>query len=141
MTEVLVTGTFNIVHAGHVRLLEFANRYGLVTVGINADSYVKKKYGDKAVPLVDRSFVLRNNSFVHKVVVFREDNPSGLIRKLKPDFYIRGPDYRDTDLLEQSALDEVQTKVIIQPCEKEYSSTFLLEEKPKRISDRLSKYT
>ena len=141
MTEVLVTGTFNIVHAGHVRLLEFANRYGLVTVGINADSYVKKKYEERAVPLIDRSFVLRNNSFVHKVVVFREDDPSNLIRKLKPDFYIRGPDYRDVEISEQSALDEVQAKLIIQPCEKEYSSSFLLEEQPKRISDRLNKYT
>ena len=57
--DVLVTGTFNVMHAGHVELLEFASRFGRVTVGLNADSYLYSKYGeDKTVPLLNRAYVL-----------------------------------------------------------------------------------
>ena len=44
---VLVNGTFNIVHAGHCELFEFASRYGDLIVGINSDRYVYDKYKQK----------------------------------------------------------------------------------------------
>lgn len=125
-TEVLVTGTFNILHAGHIRLLEFASRYGLVTVGINGDSYLVQKYGDKTVPLVDRAYVLRSNRFVQNVVVFNEPHPGKLILKLKPRFYVKGPDYRDVEIPESQAVDQIGTKLIIQPTEKEYNASELV---------------
>ena len=68
MKEVLVTGTFNLVHPGHIRLLEFASNYGRVTVGINADAFLKEKYGDAAIPLIDRSFVLQSIRYVDEVI-------------------------------------------------------------------------
>lgn len=128
--EVLVTGTFNLVHAQHVQLLEFASRWGRVTVGINADPYVQRKYQDLAIPLVNRSYVLRSNRFVDDVVVFPEDEPSRLIRRLRPKYYVRGPDYRDVDLPEQPALDEVGCKLIIRPGKHEFSSTELAASLP-----------
>ena len=140
-TEVLVTGTFNVVHAGHVRLLEFASRYGLVTVGINSDEYMQEKYGDLAVSLVDRSYVLRNNIFVHKVVMFRETEPSGLVRKRRPNYYVKGPDYLDEKLPEELAISEVGGKLIIQRVDKEYNSSDLIKTLPDSAFTRLSKYT
>jgi len=106
-------------------LLEFASRYGLVTVGINSDKYLQNKYGELAVPLSDRSYVLRNNVFVHKVVMFREDEPSELIRQLKPLYYIRGPDYLNQVLPEAAALEEVGSTLIIHRAEKEYNASIL----------------
>ena len=138
-TEVLVTGTFNLLHAGHIRLLEFASRYGLVTVGINSDSYLLEKYGDKTVPLVDRSFVLRSNRFVHNVVVFNERHPGKLILKLKPDFYIKGPDYKNTTLPEDTAISQTGCKLIVQPAEKEYNSSELITIADKSIFKKVSK--
>lgn len=125
-TEVLVTGTFNIVHAGHVRLLEFASRYGKVTVGTNTDPYLKKKYGEHVVPLVDRNFVLESNKFVDRVVAFSEDDPSALIRKLKPKYIIKGPDYIGKLLPEQAAIDAVGAHLVLQPIKKEYNSSELV---------------
>ena len=123
----LVTGTFNIVHAGHVRLLEFASRYGKVTVGINSDSYLRNKYGEeRVVPLIDRTYVLKSNVFVAKVIVFLEDDPSALILKLKPSFVVKGPDYKKKVLPEQNSIDSVGAKLIIQPVLKEYNSSCLL---------------
>ena len=126
MKEVLVTGTFNIVHPGHVRLLEFASKYGRVTVGLNADPYLKRKYGDAALPLIDRSYVLQSIRYVDEVVVFREDEPSALILKLKPEYYIKGPDYTLDTLPELPAIESVGAHLIIQPDRKEYSSTEII---------------
>ena len=125
-TEVLVSGCFAVVHAGHMQLLEFASRFGKVTVGINADNYLDTKYGDLAIPLVNRAYVLRNIRFVDKVVVFSESNPSQLIRKLKPRYYVKGPDYRGVELPEASACHEADTQVVIQPAEKIQNSSELL---------------
>jgi rfaE bifunctional protein nucleotidyltransferase chain/domain len=129
-TEVLVTGTFNVLHAGHCELLEFASRLGRVTVGINADPYLVKKYGDKAIPLNNRAYVLKCNRFVDEVVFFKEDNPAKLIKKLKPKYFVRGPDYAGVELPEQDALDSVGAKVVIHRVDKIHSSTEIVSGAP-----------
>lgn len=112
-TEVLVTGSFNVLHSGHVRLLEFANTYGEVTVGINNDWYVRQKYGDAAVPLKNRAYMLKSNIYVKDVYVFNEPDPSRLIYKLKPRFFVRGPDYAGVELPESRALEDVGCTLVI----------------------------
>ena len=139
--EVLVTGTFNIMHAGHVRLLEFASRYGKVTVGVNADSYLKIKYGDQAVPLVDRSYVLSSCRYVTNVVMFREDEPSALVLRLRPKYYIKGPDYSKEELPELEAIKRAGAKLIIHPAEKEYDSSDLIKSLPDTAFDKFNKYS
>jgi D-beta-D-heptose 7-phosphate kinase/D-beta-D-heptose 1-phosphate adenosyltransferase len=84
------------------------------------------KYGDLAIPLVNRAYVLRNISFVDEVLVFGEEDPSKLIRKLKPTYYVRGPDYRDIELPEASACHEVGTRIVIQPADKIHNSSELI---------------
>jgi rfaE bifunctional protein nucleotidyltransferase chain/domain len=140
-TEVLVTGTFNVVHAGHVRLLEFASRFGKVTVGINADPYLKEKYGEKAVSLVDRSYVLLSCKFVDEVVMFREDEPSDLILSLQPEVYIKGPDYTIEALPELKALKKARSKIIIHPANKEYNSSELVQMLKKSAFQNFKKYS
>lgn len=140
-TEVLVTGTFNIVHPGHVELLEFASKYGSVTVGINADNYLVGKYGDLAVPALNRSFVLNSLVFVNKVIVFKEKEPSALIKKLKPTYYIKGPDYKNKELVEITAIESTGTRLIIQPAEKEFNSSELVKSLPKSAFKKLNKWT
>jgi len=128
MTEVLVTGTFNVMHAGHVELFEYASQYGSVTVGINADSYLHDKYGeDKTVPMLNRAYVVSSCCFVDEVVIFTKSDPSALIRQLKPQFFVRGPDYSGVALVEQDALDEVGAKVIIQCADKIHNASSLIE--------------
>lgn len=124
-TEVLVTGTFNLLHPGHVELLEFASSLGRVTVGLNGDKYQKAKYGNLAIPLVRRAYVLQSCKYVSDVVFFNEDNPSELIRKLRPRLFVRGPDYYGVNLLEQAALDEVGARLVIHDIEKIYDSSIL----------------
>jgi cytidyltransferase-like protein len=130
MTQVLVTGTFNILHAGHCELLEFAARFGKVTVGINNDPYLKVKYGDRAVPLVNRAYVLKCNRFVDRVVVFTEDEPSALIRQLRPETYIKGPDYQGAELPETHACNDVGTQILIHGADKIGNASELVQVAP-----------
>ena len=124
---VLVTGTFNICHSGHVRLLEFASRFGRVVVGINSDEYLWKKYGkNKTIKTSDRAYVLKSIRYVDEVVIFTEDHPGKLIEKVKPDFYVKGPDYKDVELPEEFSIHLVGCKLIIQNVEKENSTSKII---------------
>ena len=140
-TEVLVTGTFNIIHPGHIRLLEFAKRYGKVTVGINSDSYLINKYGEQTISLIDRTYALKALRYVDDVIVFFEEEPSKLIKNLKPKYYIKGPDYSIETLPELAAINAVGARLIIHPTEKEYSSSELVKHLPKSCFDILKEYS
>lgn len=125
---VLVTGTFNLCHSGHVRLLEFASQFGKVVVGINSDPYLWKKYGkENTISLSQRVYVLESIKYVDKVLIFTEDNPGSLIEKIKPDFYVKGPDYKDKNIPEIFSIEKTKCKLIIQEIEKENSSSKLLK--------------
>lgn len=127
---VLVTGTFNICHSGHVRLFEFASKFGKVTVGVNSDPYLWKKYGrDSTIPLDKRVFVLKSIRYVDDVVVFTEDHPGKLIEKINPDFYVKGPDYQDVDLPENFSIIKTGCKIVIHNIEKENSTSDLIQSK------------
>lgn len=126
MNRVLVTGTFNILHPGHYELLEFASRYGPVTVGINSHDYLARKYGEQAIPTPDRVYALRACRYVGRVAVFHEDEPSLLIRTLSPTHYVKGPDYKGVVIPELEAIQEVGCRLIIHPGPKRYSSSLLL---------------
>jgi cytidyltransferase-like protein len=119
--EVLVSGTFNVLHEGHVELLKFASKFGDVTVGLNGDRHQQAKYGDCAIRLSSRIVVMESCRYVCNVVHFDEEDPSRLIHRLQPKFFIRGPDYLGKDLPEQQALDDVGAQLIIHHADKLYS--------------------
>jgi D-beta-D-heptose 7-phosphate kinase / D-beta-D-heptose 1-phosphate adenosyltransferase len=113
MAIVLCTGHFNILHVDHCRLFKFASTLGIVVVGINGDVANKNKYGERSVSEEDRQFTLLSCRYVDQVMVFHEDHPGELIRKIKPDFFVRGPDYNGIALPEQSALNDAGTTLVI----------------------------
>lgn len=124
---ILTTGTFNLCHAGHIRLFEFCSQFGKVIVGINADPYLWEKYGkEKTIPLIDRVYVLKSCKYVDEVIVFTEKEPSNLIGRIKPDLYVKGPDYINKNIPEKDILNKLNIKLVIQPTEKEYNSSELI---------------
>lgn len=127
MTDVLVTGCLNVLHSGHIDLLEFASTLGAVTVGLNGDQYQFRKYGKLMVPIEQRVRVVSACRYVSEVVVFEEDDPSSLIRLLTPRVFVRGPDYSGVELPEQAALNEVGCLLVIQSAEKIASSTTICQ--------------
>ena len=103
---VFTNGCFDILHIGHIRLLEFAKQQGdILIVGINSDSSVKRLKGEKRpiVPQGDRAEVLSALSCVDYVVIFPEDTPVETIECLKPNIHVKGGDY-DMDKIPEAKI-------------------------------------
>jgi D-beta-D-heptose 7-phosphate kinase / D-beta-D-heptose 1-phosphate adenosyltransferase len=94
---VFTNGCFDLLHAGHVHLLERARSLGdFLVVGLNCDDSVRRLKGEDR-PVVDedgRVAVISALDAVDLVVVFQEDTPLELIRQLRPDVLVKGGDYQ-----------------------------------------------
>lgn len=99
---VFTNGCFDILHLGHVEYLAKAKEYGdILVIGLNTDASVKKLKGEHR-PLNDenaRAIVLASISFIDAVVLFDEDTPYNLIKKIQPDVLIKGSDYKVEDIV------------------------------------------
>ena len=116
------------MHAGHVELFEFCSKLGKVIVGINSDKYLNEKYGpEKTVPLDKRVYVIKSCKYVDEVIAFSENEPSKLIERIKPDFYAKGPDYKDKKIPEDKILNLLGIKKIIQSADKILNCSDLIE--------------
>ena len=93
---VFTNGCFDILHAGHVNLLQKAKDLGdILVVGLNSDTSVKRIKGDKR-PInsqEDRIEVLSGLQSVDYIVLFDEDTPLKLIESIKPSILVKGGDY------------------------------------------------
>lgn len=89
-------GCFDILHAGHVRLLELAAQpYGFVLVGINGDESVRRLKGEGR-PVnreSDRAAVIGGLRSVNGVVVFQETRATQFLKAARPNLYVKGGDY------------------------------------------------
>jgi len=96
--KVWVNGTFDVLHVGHLRLLEFASRYGDLRVGIDSDKRVKELKGpDRPFNTTeDRKYFLESLKSVKEVVVFdSRQELINLVKDYQPDYMIVGDDYKD----------------------------------------------
>jgi D-beta-D-heptose 7-phosphate kinase / D-beta-D-heptose 1-phosphate adenosyltransferase len=93
---VFTNGCFDLLHAGHVHLLDRARAEGdVLVVAVNSDASIRRLKGPER-PLVseaDRTRVLAALDAVGAVVVFEEDTPLALIEALRPDVLVKGGDY------------------------------------------------
>lgn len=95
-TVVFTNGCFDLVHAGHLKVLEWAKRRGdLLVVGLNADASVRRLKGSRRpiLPLSDRVALMASLKPVDFVTWFTEDTPRNLIRRLRPDVLVKGGDW------------------------------------------------
>ncbi len=93
---VFTNGCFDLLHAGHVRLLHAAAQEGSkLVVGLNSDASVKRLKGAHRPILKqeDRASILAALQCVDLVVLFEDDTPLELIRTLRPDVLVKGADY------------------------------------------------
>tara|TARA_Y100000592_G_C5421774_1_gene293561 strand:- start:456 stop:845 length:390 start_codon:yes stop_codon:yes gene_type:complete len=101
MRKIFTNGCFDVLHRGHLDLLKYCKTLGHVTVGINSDSSVRKLKGsDRPINLVDdRKYLLESLVFVDEVIIFEEETPINLIKKIKPDIIVKGGDYKPEDVV------------------------------------------
>ena len=99
---VFTNGCFDIIHVGHIRYLSKAKELGdILIVGLNSDESVKKLKGDNRPinSFEDRAILLSSLRFVDSVIMFKEQTPDNLIKKIVPDILVKGGDYKLEDIV------------------------------------------
>jgi len=111
--NVWVNGVFDVLHMGHIKLLErasFEAAGGLVAVGIDTDRRVKEMKGDNR-PVNDemsRSSFLGAIKYVDCVYLFDTDKElKTCIKSFKPDLMVIGEDYRDKPIIGSEHINEI----------------------------------
>lgn len=131
---VFTNGVFDILHAGHVELLEKAKALGdVLVVAVNSDASVRrlgKGPGRPVNSLRDRLRVLAALACVDAVVAFSDDTPELLLSKLRPQTLVKGADYRPEQI---AGLRHVGRLVLV-PFKKGYSTTGIIHQirRPKK---------
>ena len=101
--KVFVNGTFDILHRGHLELLEYAKSQGdVVVVGIDSDDRVREKKGPPR-PInnaEDRAYMLQSLKTVDHVVLFGSDEElEKCIRVTSPDIMVVGSDWENKTVI------------------------------------------
>lgn len=122
---VFTNGCFDILHRGHIEYLKQSKSLGdRLVVGINSDRSIRKLKGNKR-PInneFDRKYMLESLPFVDDVIVFDEETPYELIKKVSPDIITKGGDY-----IVDTVVGNDLAEVIIIPFVSGYSTTSILE--------------
>jgi D-beta-D-heptose 7-phosphate kinase/D-beta-D-heptose 1-phosphate adenosyltransferase len=111
-------GCFDLLHPGHIALLEFARRSAdRLIVGLNADSSVRRLKGaNRPVQSeVARATVLAAIKSVDAVVIFPEDEPLDLIDRISPDVLVKGADYQRNEVIGATLVESRGGRVVLAP--------------------------
>jgi D-beta-D-heptose 7-phosphate kinase/D-beta-D-heptose 1-phosphate adenosyltransferase len=127
---VFTNGCFDLLHVGHIALLEQARRMGdRLIVAVNSDGSVKRLKGPDR-PLVqqqDRARILAALAAVDAVVVFDESTPLRLIEAIRPDVLVKGGDYCEVDVVGAAEVRGWGGRVELVPLVAGRSSSSLIE--------------
>jgi D-beta-D-heptose 7-phosphate kinase/D-beta-D-heptose 1-phosphate adenosyltransferase len=127
---VFTNGCFDLLHIGHISLLQSARREGdRLIVAINSDQSVSGLKGPTR-PIVrerERAYVLAALSVVDAVVIFGEETPLELIEALRPDVIVKGGDYNEDTVVGAREVRSWGGRVKIVPTVEGFSTTRLIE--------------
>lgn len=128
---VFTNGVFDLLHPGHVSLLEAARREGAaLIVGINSDDSARAlpKAGTRPLlPEQARARIVAAVGAVDCVVLFEQQTPLSLIEALKPDVLVKGADYTRDTTVGAGFVEALGGRVVHVPLEPGWSTTRLLE--------------
>ena len=112
---VLTNGCFDLLHPGHVALLEAARREGKrLVVAINSDASVRRLKGEgrPLVPEAERAEALLALESVDRVVVYGEDTPLEVVKALLPDVLAKGADWAEDAIVGRAEVEAAGGRVV-----------------------------
>ena len=128
-TVVFTNGCFDLLHPGHLSLLNFAKSLcDILVLAINSDAAVRrlKGIGRPVVSEEDRAAMLGALGFVDAVTIFDEDSPLETIRCVRPRVLVKGQDYRQDQVIGREFVEAAGGRVVLAPLLSGYSTTTLL---------------
>ena len=129
-TVVFTNGCFDLLHPGHVRLLQSARQLGdLLIVASNSDESVGRLKGEgrPILPEQERLFMLTALACVDYVVLFQEETPIPLLEKLRPDILVKGMEYRHDQVVGHELVESYGGTVARIPLVEGLSTTDILK--------------
>lgn len=133
---VFTNGCFDILHVGHVRYLRQARALGdILVVALNTDASARRLKGPArpVTPQQERAEVLSALSAVDFLVFFSESTPLKLVQAVKPDFLVKGGDWKKKDIVGSAFVESYGGKVLSLPYVKGFSTTGLIEKIKKSL--------
>lgn len=127
---VFTNGVFDLVHPGHIEVLDGARREGAaLVVGINSDASVQRLKGPTRPvrTAAERAVVLAGLEAVDAVVIFDEDTPAALVETLLPDVIVKGGDYAPDTIVGAETVTARGGRVVVVPLVSGQSTTSIIE--------------
>jgi rfaE bifunctional protein nucleotidyltransferase chain/domain len=127
---VFTNGCFDLLHPGHIRLLEECRALGdVLVVAINSDASVRRNKGPNRplIPEQERAELLAALAAVDYVTVFDEPTPREIIAAMLPHILVKGNDWAPTEIVGREEVEADGGEVISIPLEPGYSTTRLIE--------------
>ncbi len=127
---VFTNGCFDILHPGHIRMLEKARSLGdALVVGINSDPSVQEMKGPQrpVIPDSERAELLAALAAVDFVTIFDEPTPRELITEILPAVLVKGSDWGPDEIVGREEVEAAGGEVVSIPLEAGYSTTKLID--------------
>jgi D-beta-D-heptose 7-phosphate kinase/D-beta-D-heptose 1-phosphate adenosyltransferase len=127
---VFTNGVFDLLHPGHVRYLQAARAQGdALVVAVNSDRSVAAIKGPSRpiMPERERAEILAALSCVDAVVVFDEDTPAEIVRRLQPDVLVKGADWPADQIVGRDTVEARGGRVVLMPVEQGWSTSAIIE--------------
>jgi len=135
---VFTNGCFDIIHKGHLSYLHQSKDLGdYLIVGLNSDDSVTLLKGSDR-PINNQNVRAKNLlrlDYVDAVIIFSEETPEELIKLLLPDILTKGGDYKKNQIAGSSSVIKNGGKVIILPHLKGYSTTAIINNQGKGLTE------
>jgi D-beta-D-heptose 7-phosphate kinase/D-beta-D-heptose 1-phosphate adenosyltransferase len=127
---VFTNGCFDILHTGHIDLLQRARALGdVLVVAINTDASVQRMKGPNRpiVPEAERAELLAGLEVVGFVCMFDEDTPLEAILKVRPDVLVKGADWGLDGIVGRAEVESWGGTVVALPLVEGHSTTGIVE--------------
>jgi D-beta-D-heptose 7-phosphate kinase/D-beta-D-heptose 1-phosphate adenosyltransferase len=133
---VFTNGVYDLLHPGHVRYLQAARAEGdVLIVAVNSDRSVRANKGPSRpiTPASERAEILAALACVDAAVVFDEDTPAEIIRRIQPDVLVKGADWAADAIVGRDTVEARGGRVVRVPVEKGWSTSAIIEKIQKSV--------
>jgi D-beta-D-heptose 7-phosphate kinase/D-beta-D-heptose 1-phosphate adenosyltransferase len=133
---VFTNGVYDLLHPGHVRYLQAARAEGdVLVVAVNSDRSVRSNKGPTRpiTPAPERAEILAALACVDAAVIFNEDTPAEIIRRIQPDVLVKGADWAADAIVGRDTVEARGGRVVRVPVEQGWSTSAIIEKIQKSV--------
>lgn len=111
---ICVSGGFDPVHVGHLRMMQEAAKFGRLIVIVNSDDWLMRKKGYVFMPFAERCELLEGFACVSETVAVDDSDGSvcEALTRLKPDYFANGGDRKNTNTEEVALCEQSDIKLL-----------------------------